>query len=133
MCAAHVRPEMDSWAISTHVMMVVRVRVLVLHGVPGQGAIVAVWVARRVHADRAVQQCQAVWQLVVEVMTALGQHGPVVPVAPVDAPVDATGARKSGVLQDVAVHLRRLVQVARGVVFYGGRKRGRDRERERGR
>ena len=105
---------------------------LVLHRVPGQGAIVAVWVARRVHCDRAVQQCQAVCQLVVEVMTALGQHGPIVPVAPVDAAVDATGGRQSGVLQNVAIHLGRLVQVARGVVFYGERKRGRDRERERG-
>ena len=57
---------------STHIMVVVRVRVLAVPGAVGQGAIVAVRVARREQAAGAVEQRQAVGEFVVEVMAALG-------------------------------------------------------------
>ncbi len=53
-------------------MVVVRVRVLAVPSAVGQGAIVAVWVARWEQAAGAVEQRQAVGEFVVEVMTPLG-------------------------------------------------------------
>lgn len=69
-------------------------------------AVVSVREARREQAARAVEQRQAVGELVVEVVAALGQHLAGVSVTSVEAAVDVGGGRRqSGVLQDVAVHL----------------------------
>lgn len=57
---------------STHVMVVVRVRVVAVPGAVGQGAIVAVWVAWCEKAASAVEQRQAVGEFVMEVMAPLG-------------------------------------------------------------
>ena len=116
----------------THVVVVVgvrvRVRVLAVAGAAGQRAVVAV----REQAAGAVEQRQAVGEFVVEVVAALGQHGAAVPVAAVDAAVDAAGAGQRGVLQDVAVHLGRLVQVTGGVILCSrGGDDGDHEERER--
>lgn len=101
---------------STHiVVVVVGMRVL---AVAGKGAIVVVWEAR------GEQVAGAVGEFVVEVVAPLGQHGTTQPVATVDAPIDATGAGQSGVLQHVAIHLCGLVEVAWRVVLYRGRNRG---------
>lgn len=97
--------------------MVVGVRVIALRGVAGQGAVVAVWVARGVQATGAVEQRQAIGEFMMEVVAALRQDGATVAVATVHAAVDVGGARQRRVLQDVAVHLRRLVQVAGRVVL----------------
>lgn len=97
--------------------MVVRVRVIALPGVAGQGAVVAVWVARGVQATSAVEQRQAIGEFMMEVVAALRQDGAVVAEATVHAAVDVGGARQCRVLQDVAIHLRWLVQVAGGVVL----------------
>lgn len=97
--------------------MVVRVGVIALPGAAGQGAVVAVWVAAGVQAAGAVEQRQAVGEFMMEVVAALRQDGAAVAVAPVHAAVDVGGAGQRRVLQDVAVHLRRLVQVAGGVVL----------------
>lgn len=95
--------------------------VLVVQGGVGQGSVVAVVVGRGVVAPRPVQQRQAVGHLVVEVWAAGGRHGSPVPVPAVDAAVDPAGARQGGVLQNVPVHLGRLVQVPGGVVLWGRR------------
>lgn len=97
--------------------MVVRVRVIALPSVAGQSAVVAAWVARVVQAAGAVEQRQAVGQFVMEVVAALREDRAAVAVATVHAAVDVGGAGQGRVLQDMAVHLRWLVQVARGVVL----------------
>lgn len=102
---------------SAHVMVVVRVRVLALPGAMGQGAVVAVWVAWCVHAAGAIEQRQSVGEFVMEVMAALWKDGATVPVAPMDPSVEPAGDRKRGVLENVAVHFRWLVQVAWRVIF----------------
>lgn len=104
--------------------MVVGVGVIALPGAAGQGAIVAVWVARCVQAAGAVEQCQAIGQFMMEVVAALRQDGAAVAVAPVDAAVDVGGAGQRRVLQDVAVHLSRLVQVAGRVVLWDKQEEG---------
>lgn len=101
----------------SYVVMVVGVGVIALPGAVGQGAIVAVWVARRVQAASAVEQRQAIGQFMMEVVAPLRQDGAAVAVTPVDAPVDAGGAGERGVLQHMAVHFRWLVQVAGWVVL----------------
>lgn len=53
------------------------------------------------------------------------------PVAAVDASVDAAGAGQRGVLENMAVHLCRLVQVPRRVIFYGREENGEDGGRSR--
>lgn len=98
-------------------MMVVGVGVIALPGVAGQGAVVAVWVAPGVQAAGAVEQRQAIGEFMMEVVAALRQDGAAVAVATVHAAVDVGGAWQRRVLQDVAVHLRRLIQVAWGVVL----------------
>lgn len=66
-------------------------------------AVVSVRKAWREQAAGAVEQCQAVGELVVEVVAPLGQH---LSVAAVDAAVDVGSIwRQSGVLQNVAVHV----------------------------
>lgn len=79
----------------------------------------AVWVARGEHAAGAVEQRQAVREFMVDVMTPRRSHGARVPVTAVHAAIDAAGPLQRGVLQDMAVHLGRLVQVARWVVLCG--------------
>lgn len=49
------------------------------------------------------------------------------PVTPVDAPIDAAGARQRGVLKNMAIHLCWLVQIAGRVILYS-----RETEREEG-
>lgn len=95
-----------------YVVQVVRVGVLVVHGAVWQRGVAAVGVVGGVHAPGAVEQRQAVGHLVVQVVAALGQHGAAVAVA-----VEAAGPGQRGVLQHVTVHLRRLVQIARGVIL----------------
>lgn len=56
---------------STHVVVVVRVRVVALPGAVGQGAFVVVWVAWREQAASAIEQRQSVGEFVMEVMAAL--------------------------------------------------------------
>lgn len=51
-------------------------------------------------------------------MAPLGEYGATVAVAHVDTPVDAARAGQRGVLEDMAVHLCWLVQVAGRVVLY---------------
>lgn len=102
--------------------MVVGVGVIALPGAVGQGAIVAMRVARRVQTACAVEQRQAIGQFMMEVVATLRQDGAAVAVAPVDAPVDASGAGERGVLQHMAVHLCWLVQVAGRVVLCSKRE-----------
>lgn len=97
--------------------MEVWMRVIALPSVAGQGAVVAVRVARGVKATGAVEQRQAIGQFVMEVVAALRQDGATVTVATMHGAVDVGGAGQRRVLQDVAVHLRRLVKVAWGVVL----------------
>lgn len=112
----------------SYIMVVVRVRVVALPGAVGQRAVVAVGVSGREQAAGAVEQRQGVGQLVVQVVAALGQQRAAVAVAAVHAAVDAARAGQRGVLQHVAVHLSRLVQVAGGVVLCSRGRRRRRRE-----
>lgn len=91
-------------------MVVVRVRVWVLAvpGAVGQGAIVAVWE----QAAGAVEQRQAIGEFVVEVMASI------VSIAPMDIPTDVAGARKRGVVMNMAVYVCWLVHVVSGVTLY---------------
>lgn len=61
------------------VMKMVRVRMIVLHGVVRKGGLMCVRMAPRwVEASRSIQQCQSIGQFVMEVMAGLGHHGSVV-------------------------------------------------------
>ncbi len=102
----------------THIMKVLRVRVIVLRGVVGQRGVMCVRMPRRVEASWSVQQSQTVGHLVVEMMAGLGHHGSGVSTARVYASIHMAGARQRGIFQNIAVHLCRLVQVTRRVVFY---------------
>lgn len=96
----------------THVVVVVRVRVLAVAVAVGQGAIVAA----RVEAAGAVEQRQAIGEFVVEVVASLGNEGTMA-VPPRDAAIDVARAGQRGVLENMAVHFSRLVQVPRRVVL----------------
>lgn len=99
-----------------YVVKVVRVWVIILHGVMGS-CVMCMRMPRGVVSSRSVQQCQSIGQFVMEVMAGLGHHGSAVPTARVYAAIHMTGAGQGGIFQNMAVHLSRLVQVTWRVVF----------------
>lgn len=97
-------------------------RTLALQSPKVRGAFVAVRVGARrgIVPSGAVEQRQAVWQLMVQMGAAGRWDIALVGVSPVQAAVDATVdvAGEGGVVQHMSIHLSRWIEVSRGVEFW---------------